>query len=153
MECVDLKQRFGERYRVTYEESYYVDRGDGARTKAPWLMVLPCKNGYICPWGGSTLVACTNANGSVASQLRKLPFTTVAQDGDDGVNVLFDVKYLDEIAAIMKPRRRRRLSESQKRKSIERLRHYWPVKGETVRKAVPQDAKSPRKHAPKVGPV
>ena len=27
MQCVNLKERFGERYRVEYEESYYAEYG------------------------------------------------------------------------------------------------------------------------------
>jgi hypothetical protein len=43
------------------------------------------------------------------------------QDGDDGVNVVFHVDHFDEVAAIMKPRRRRRLTPSQRAKRVERL--------------------------------
>ncbi len=30
MECINLKEQFGKRFRVRYEESYYADRGAGA---------------------------------------------------------------------------------------------------------------------------
>ena len=119
--CIDLKARFGRRYRVEYEESYYAEHGAGARVDDPWLMVIPCENGHICPWGGSTLAACTKAAGSVASRLKALSFTTVAQDGSDGANVLFDVEHFDVVAKIMKPRRRRRLSPEARHAAGERL--------------------------------
>jgi len=56
------------------------------------------------------LAACTRTAGPVAMRLRSLPFAEVAQDGADGVNVVFPVDRFDEVAAIMKPRRRRVLS-------------------------------------------
>ena len=46
MECVDLRQRFGKRHRVDYEETYFAERT--RRTgKDPWLMILLCKNRHL----------------------------------------------------------------------------------------------------------
>ena len=132
MECVNLRKQFGSDYKIEYEESYYAEHGPDARVEDPWLMIIPCLHGHICPWGDGDLAACTDKNGRVANQLRKHPLVTVAQDGDGGVNALFDVKHFDVIAKIMKPRKRRKLSEAQKQKNIERLRVFWPAKGETV---------------------
>jgi len=50
--CVNLGQRFGDRFRVEYEESYRVEHGDHGRAADPWLMILLCQHGHICPWGG-----------------------------------------------------------------------------------------------------
>ena len=150
MKCVNLKRQFGELYRVECEESYFADRGARARLEDPWLMILLCQNGHICPWGDSMLAACTNFDGTVARQLRKLPYTTVVQDGDDGVNVTFDVEHFDEIAEIMKPRRRRRLSEAQKKECVERLRPHWPAKGETVWEAAAQHAETTQECDPEM---
>lgn len=129
-ECINLKERFGQKYKVTYEESYYAERTIDSLVD-PWMMILLCRNGHICPWGDSLLAACTKTNGPVANRLRKLSFVTVAQDGADGVNVLFDVKHFDKIAAIMLPRRRRTLSEEQKQKCVERLQKHRPTKGKS----------------------
>lgn len=59
-------------------------------------------------------MASTNASGAVAKCLKALPFTEVVQDGSDGSNVTFDLEHFDEVAQIMKPRKRRRLSEEHK---------------------------------------
>jgi len=123
-ECINLKERFGDRCRVEYEESYYAEHGEHARTQDPWLMVILCQHGHICPWGGELLAACTNNRGAVAKRLAELPFTAVAQDGDDGVNVTFHVDQFDEVTTIMKPKRRRRLSPEQRQAAIERLKPY-----------------------------
>ena len=76
--CINLKERFGHHYRVAYEESYYAEYGPNARIEDPWLMVVLCEHGEICPWGGTTLAACTNKAGAVAKRLKSLPFTKVA---------------------------------------------------------------------------
>ena len=110
MKCINLKERFGDRYKVEYEESYDAEHSEHGRAEDPWLMLTPCRHGFICPWGAENLAACTKTAGSVAKRLKALPFTTVIQDGDDGANVMFHVKHFDAVARIMKPCKRRRLS-------------------------------------------
>ena len=129
MRCISLKERFGNHYRVEYEESYHADHGPHARADDPWLMILPCGNGHICPWGDDLLAACTKKAGPVvARRLKKLPFTNIAQDGDDGANVLFHAKHFDAVAKIMRPRRRRQMSEKQRQRLVEAGRkfHFRP---------------------------
>ena len=53
-----------------------------------------------------------------------LPFTKVAQDGDDGANTLFPVEHFEEVAKIMRPKRRRRMTEEQRRVAADRLAKY-----------------------------
>jgi len=55
--CVNLRERYGRRYRVTYEPSYHPEHGPNARIHDPWLMIVPCRFGHIFPHGGSTLAA------------------------------------------------------------------------------------------------
>ena len=124
MDCVNLKQQFGKRYRVTYEESYHADYGSNAFRQDPWFMVLLCRNGHICPWGGDLLAACTKSAGTIAKRLKALDFATIAQDGTDGVNVVFALDRFGEVAEIMQPRRRRRLSPKNRRAAAERLAKY-----------------------------
>ena len=121
MNCVNLKKMFGKRYRVRYEESYRAEHGENARVEDPWLMVIPCRNGHISPWGGFGLVASTNHPGPVANALKQLPFTSVIREGEDGCDVLFDIRYVDAVLQIMKPRKRRRLSPEERAKRTKRL--------------------------------
>lgn len=116
MDCIDLRQRFGKKYRVKYEESYYAERGDGARSDAPWLQIIPCQHGHIYPFGGEMLAASTDTRGPIAKRLVRLACTAVVQDGDDGVNASFHVDDFDQIAEIIKPRKRRRRSMSEEDK-------------------------------------
>lgn len=133
MDCVNLKREFGNAYRVQYEESYRAEYGPNCRVEVPWLMITPCRNGHVYPWGGRELAASTDRLGSVARELRTLLFAKVIQDGSDGVTVLFDAEHLDEVAEVMKARRRRRFSPEEWAKSAQRLREYWSTKPKSER--------------------
>ena len=122
--CIDLKDLFGDRYQVVYEESYEAERGRSARGHEPWLLMIPCKFGHIYPQGGELLAASTDHRGPVANRLVNLPCVRVLQDGDDGVNVVFHVDDLVEVAKVMSARRRRKLSPEKRNEQTERLRKY-----------------------------
>ena len=115
MDCVNLKERFGKQYRVRYEESYYADHGERARGADTWLMILLCKYGHIFPHGGTTLAASVDGHTNVAGRMKRLSCCRVQQDGDDGeLTVLFDVADFPKVAAVMRPRRRRRISQAER---------------------------------------
>ena len=116
MDCVNLKTTFGQTYRVTYEESYWAERGEHGRADEPWLQIIPCGFGHIYPHGGNLLAVATNNRGQIARRISQLPFVTVVQDGSDGINATFPVKHFEEIAEIVKPRRRRHLSDQHRAK-------------------------------------
>jgi hypothetical protein len=122
--CLDLKVHFGDRFRVIHEESYLADHGEHGRAQDLWLLLIPCRHGHIYPHGGEMLGASTNRRGAVARHITAQPCVSVVQDGDDGVNVVFPMTDFDTVAAIMKPKRRRRLSAEQIAERTERLRKY-----------------------------
>jgi hypothetical protein len=122
--CINLKKRFGGRYRVVYEESYFAEHGQTTRADDPWLQVLLCQHGHIYPHGGDVLAASTNTRGGIARKLAALDCTTVVQDGSDGINATFHVRDFERVAELMKPRRRRRLTLEQRRAAAERLAKY-----------------------------
>lgn len=109
--CVDLKKQYGGRYRIENELG-------GHRITDPWQAVIVCRHGHLYPIGGARLGASTNHRGPVAKRLAALDCTTVVQDGDDGINVTFDVSHLRVVARIIKPRSRRRLSAEHRRKLL-----------------------------------
>jgi len=110
--CINLRQRFGHRYKVVYEESYVAQYGAKARVEAPWLMIVLCQHGHLYPFGGTLLAASVDGHPNVAGVLRRLPCCRVHQDGDFGeLTVVFDVVDFPKVAEIMKPRRRRVLSD------------------------------------------
>ena len=116
MDCVNLKEMFGKRYRIKYEESYFAQYGDNARAEDTWLMIIPCRHGHIFPHGSIALAASVDGHPNVASVLRQLPCCRIHQDGDDGeLTVLFDVADFAKVARIIRPHRKPQMTEEQRR--------------------------------------
>lgn len=111
---VNLAERFGGKYRVTYEESYHAQYGAQARIDDPWLQVIIGRWGHIFPLGGGMLGVSTNSCGPTANRLKMLSFCTILLDGDDGLTLAFHIEHLHEIAKIIRARTTRRLSESRR---------------------------------------
>ncbi len=122
MSCINLKERFGRRFRVDYEESYRAEHGSRVVREVPQLMIVLCRYGEIYPHGGHLLGASVAGHPKVAGQLRRLKCCRVHQDGDFGeLTALFDVAEFAQVAKIMRPRRRRQLSPEQRAEMVRRL--------------------------------
>jgi len=114
----NLQNLFGNRFRVSHDPAArtYAEKQD------PWMMTLPCENGVIYPQGTNRLaVECKT---STAGKLLTLQGITVHQKGDREWTLLFDVAMFDAVAAIVKPKKRRLLSQEQKAGNAERLRGF-----------------------------
>lgn len=122
--CHNLRQLFGDRFQIEYDEAYYAEHGPNARADDPWLQIIPCRNGHICPWGRGTIAACTRSAGPVVKALMRLQGAAMQQNGSDGANIVFPVEMFDRVADIMHPRKRRRLSLEARAAAIERLAKY-----------------------------
>ena len=119
---INLQDDFGDRYRVTYEESYFVERSRQTVVD-PWLMIIPCRFGHIFPHGDDILAASVDGFPKIAGRLRRLAGVHIHQDGDFGeLTVLFPVGTFDTVAEIMRPRRRRQLTDQQRAELAERGR-------------------------------
>lgn len=114
----NLNELYGDRFRVVCEESLTAERGENARNRDPWLMIMPCKAGHILPWGREMLGASTNCRGPISKALAMLPCVQIVQDGHDGLNAIFPVEDFDTVAGVMKPRRRRRLNPEHRAKLV-----------------------------------
>jgi hypothetical protein len=110
MDCIDIKERFGKRHKVTPEDG-------NAWNRDPWLWVIPCGHGHIYVHGGQRLGAATNGR-RVGGILAKIPYVQIEQEGSDGFNVSFDVADFAKVAKVMRPRRRRRLSPEQRERLV-----------------------------------
>jgi len=122
-ECVNLRERFGRRFKVVYEEAHRAEYGPNARTEDPWLMILLCEHGHVFPHGDDQLAAFTDGP-VIAKKLARLVCCEVWQEGDQELTVLFDVADFDAVAQILKPRRRRRLTPAQRQAASERLKQF-----------------------------
>jgi hypothetical protein len=121
-QVIDLRQHYAHRYRVTCEGS--CERAHHGSACDPWNAIVLCQHGHIYPHGELLLGAATNNRGQKANSLAALPCVRVVQDGDDGINVVFDASDFAKVAAIMKPRRKRQLTPEQKAERVARLQKY-----------------------------
>jgi hypothetical protein len=119
---VDLKRRFGRKYKIEHEESYHAETGSTkACNRDPCLYLIPCKHGEIFPWGDSLLAISTKRRGAIATRLENLPCTKVQQDGSDGLTLTFHEDDFPTIAEIVKPKRKPQLSNKQRQAMSQRM--------------------------------
>jgi hypothetical protein len=116
--CPNLLQLAGGRYKVTFDPAY--DSFNVPRAKLdPWMMTLRGRHGEIYPWGDGKLAVF--ATPALAVHLQAIPGLTLWTDGSDGKTFTFPVSALDAVALVIRPRKRRRLSEEARRQATERL--------------------------------
>ncbi len=124
--CVNVRDCFGSRYRIGFDPAYDA-RGKHRANLDPWMMTVPCRGGVVIyPHGGSTLAAEVDRHPGVARRLGAIPSVTLHQDGDREKTFVFDVTLFDRVAEVVRPRKRRRLSEGQRRAAAERLARVRP---------------------------
>ena len=117
--CVNLAARFGRDYKVTHDPA--------ARTRSqkrdPWLMQLPCRGRGVCiyPHGGDWLAVEVDGRPGLTKEVAATPDVELWQDGDGEKTFLFDVALFGPVAAVVRPRKRRRLPEGQRRACLRRL--------------------------------
>jgi hypothetical protein len=124
-ECINLLECYGDVYRVAYDAAYD-PKGKHRANRDRWYMVLPCRFGAVYPVGGDVLAAEVLHHPGAAKKLRAMKGVGVFNEGDDGVTVRFPAALFDRVAAVLRPRKRRRLSEEQRRASAERLARVRP---------------------------
>jgi hypothetical protein len=105
---LNLKTHFGKQFRVKREE--------GSEAGDPYGLLIECRHGHIYLHGLNRLGASTNSRGPIAKQLAALLGVTVVQDGSDGINATFEPEQFEAVAAIIRPKRRRRLSAEHRAK-------------------------------------
>ena len=116
-ECVNLRDRFGDTYRITFDPAYD-PRHVPLEKRDACMMQIPCLQGVIFPFGGDVLAVDTVRHHAAARKLAALEGVWTHQDGGWGGEMcfLFHVDLFDAVAAIVKPRKRRRLSPEQNAK-------------------------------------
>jgi hypothetical protein len=112
-------------------------------------LVIPGRSGFVAPWGGRSLLACTRSAATSRRLLAAVPGAAVAQDGADGQNVSFGAEHLQVVAGLLRLRKRRRLSDGNKQAAAGRLRPFAFTPGTAAQARKP--AKS-RRGRPTSGP-
>jgi hypothetical protein len=107
--CINLLALFGRDYRITFDPAY--DPFHVPKDKLdPWMMQIPCERGIIYPFGGDRLAVEIDYRGPTARAVGALPGVVLHQDGDREKTFLFPLALFDKVAALVQPRKRRRLS-------------------------------------------
>src|SRR5258708_5262089 len=118
-ECLNLQELFGAKYRIFIDR----DSAEGPRDKDPWLQEIRCRRGLIYPYSATHLAVQVDGHPFIAQRLRQMGFELV-QDGDYEKTFLFTTDRFDEVAEIVQPYVRRRLSDEQRQNATERLAAY-----------------------------
>lgn len=116
-EPLNLRELFGETYRIGFEESYYAERTRHT-IDDPWLQIIPGTYGHIYPHGGELLAVSTHRRGRIAKKLIDLPGVVVVQSGDDGINATFPLSVFDDVASLIGARKRRNVSPEQRERLL-----------------------------------
>ena len=120
--CVNLLEAFGKDYKVTFDPAYE-SRRVPRRCLDPWMLQLPCrgKGVVVYPWGSGWLAVEVDGRPGLVKKLVAIPDVKLRQDGDGEKTFLFPVGRFTEVAAVVKPHRRRRLSAEQRAELAARL--------------------------------
>src|SRR5260370_15261696 len=110
--CINLRERFGQQYRIGFEEGAE-NRND------PWMMTIPGRFGTIYPHGGENLTVEVDGHARIAKKVGAIPGIVLHQDGDDEKTFVFPVDLFDQVAAIMEPKRIKRLTDEQRARLVE----------------------------------
>jgi hypothetical protein len=110
--CINLQEQFGGQYRLGLDEAAK-DKTD------PSMMTIPGRWGIIYPYGGEMLAVEIDCHSKKANQVAAIPGVLVHQDGDDEKTFVFPVTIFAEVAAIVEPKRSKRLTDEQKAKLID----------------------------------
>ena len=125
-----LKAEFGNRYKIGVDPAFHI-KGQ-PKSDLDWLYVIPCKNGgkgaHIYSHGDCggvmALAFCgTSAIGGIYDRLIALPNVQLVVKSDMEWVVAFPLAAFDAVAALVKPRKRRTLSQSDQQALIQAGEH------------------------------
>jgi hypothetical protein len=101
-------------FEVLIRESHHAAVTPTER-KDPWMMTIPCRSGaVIYPYGGDLLAVELDHHPKMAKRLAVIPGIRPHQCGDGERTFLFPVELFDQVAALVKPRVKRRLTPEQR---------------------------------------
>jgi hypothetical protein len=138
-DCVNLMSRFGTQYKIDWDECY--DPANRPKENLdPWHMTIPCERGTITPYGDSKLSVMVDYRPITAKRLSELGVCKLYQDGDHEKTFLFDVADFDTVAEIVKPRRKRQVSEQERQRLATMSAKHGFQKHQSERSRGSQDA-------------
>lgn len=122
MECIDLKERFGKRYRTFWEGDEVVLGAERA-----WSRELRGKHGTIHPLGGTRLAAEVTSN-QIANRLMREGHTPFVEL-DEGAVFHFDVANYKPFFKALRLRTKKNLTPEQRQAIADRLSKARAARG------------------------
>lgn len=121
MTCINLREQFGKKYRITLDEAAFTK----SEKADPWMQQIPCRGDGITiyPFGGDFLAVEVNDRGLLAVKLKNLGVKQT-QDGDTEKTFIFPVSQFKQVAKIVHPCSKRRLTAAQKAAFKERVKEH-----------------------------
>jgi hypothetical protein len=103
MNCINLLEMFGHKYQV--------DRS--GKKSDPWLQIIPAKYGEFYPHSLDLIGFASNSR-KIGLRVAKIPGVVILQEAEDGLNVGVDAALFPAVAKIVKPRRRRKVTDKER---------------------------------------
>ena len=124
-ECTNLREVFGAKYRITFDPAYSPRNVPRAKLD-PWMMQIRCagRGVIIYPHSGTILAIEVDRRPSIAAKLAAMEGVKLRQDGDTEKTFLFDARLFDQVAQVVKPRKRRLLTDTQLQALLKHQRRF-----------------------------
>ncbi len=127
---IDLKNRFGQKYRIFMDEAWYAETVESCSDKIkhrPWYYEIRGKYGTIYLYGTDKLAVRITANrikSRVKTDYRNI--LSLYLEAEDESIFLFSPEYLEIVAGLIKPRRKKQVTEKERLRlrRISGLAHY-----------------------------
>jgi hypothetical protein len=118
--CIDLVGTFGEVYKTGFDpayDSYHVPRDKWDC----WMMTLLCERAIVYPYGQDVLAA--EVDGRRSKTWRELDALGLHlhQCGSSERTYLFDIHQWPDVAPILRPRKRHRISQERREAARQRM--------------------------------
>jgi hypothetical protein len=124
---IDLKAIAADRYRLTLDESASLPSTDPTAETKAWCRQIPCRYGHIGVHSDRELSAYCSASRLFRSLL-EIPTTRQRQRGDSELTVTFEPEHLEQVADLLKARRKRQISDSERQRLAAMSREHSPFR-------------------------
>jgi hypothetical protein len=131
--CINLRARWGDVYRLSFDEA-------SEHRDDPWMMEIRGRFGTIHPHGGEALAVEVDGHRRLAARLGREMGLQIHQ-GDDGKPVsdprkdwggdmtfLFPACRFQEVAEVIRPYRKRQVSEEERQRLAALSREHSPFR-------------------------
>jgi hypothetical protein len=115
MTPIDLQAIAGDRYRLTLDESASLPSTDPTAETKMWCRRIPCKHGHIGVYSDQEFFTYCSGR-RLFTALLEIPSTRARQRGDTELTVSFGPGHLEQVATLLRARRKRQVSETERQR-------------------------------------